>query len=262
LARNSWKYEDRDQRTEKIQNIEHNYLAPDTVNEMFDAIEMLSRLRADKNGNYFAAGFENSDRKTEILKVPQAIDLFKELISFYGITQLIDHITLNKFSSFDEFKKSMSVKIQRAKWINVGGQLMSTADVDKLKNDIKRNKINSWSQVHNYYRQKGSDYAKDKLIHAYTSLLEIENITSKQFTQEVFIKLLGNSVATKTWMGKDIYTSRAKDYINPFRKMVYDSNDEMNAVIGRLEDNQFIQDQLAETDQYKKVVKGIIKRIK
>ena len=262
LARNSWKYEDRDKRTEKIQNIEHNYLAPDTINEMFDAIEMLSRLKADKDGNYFATGFENSDRKTEILKVPQVINLFKELISFYGITQLIDHISLNKFSSFEEFKKSIPVKIQRAKWINVGGQLMSTADVDKMKNDIKRNKINSWSEVHNYYRQKGSDYAKDKLTHAYTSLFEIENITSKQFTKEVFIKLLENSITTKTWMGKGIYTSRAKDYSNPFRKMVYESNDEMNAVIGRLEDNQFIQDQLGETDKYKKIVKEIIKRMK
>ena len=116
--------------------------------------------------------------------------------------------------------------------------------------------------MHNYYRQKGADYAKDKLIHAYTSLLEIENITSKQFTKEVFIGLLESSIATKTWMGKDIYTSRAKDYTNPFRKMVYDSNDEMNAVIGRLEDNQFIQDQLAETDRYKKMIKGIIKKMK
>ncbi|HEX7456811.1 MAG TPA: DUF4954 family protein, partial [Ginsengibacter sp.] len=113
LARNSWKYEDRDKRTEKIQNIEHNYLAPDTINEMFDAIEMLSMLKADKDGNYFSTGFENSDRKTEILKVPQVINLFKELISFYGITQLIDHISLNKFSSFEEFKKSIPVKIQR-----------------------------------------------------------------------------------------------------------------------------------------------------
>jgi hypothetical protein len=139
---------------------------------------------------------------------------------------------------------------------------MSTADVDKMKNDIKRNKINSWSEVHNYYRQKGSDYAKDKLTHAYTSLFEIENITSKQFTKEVFIKLLENSITTKTWMGKGIYTSRAKDYSNPFRKMVYENNDEMNAVIGRLEDNQFIQDQLGETDKYKKIVKGIIKRMK
>ena len=111
-------------------------------------------------------------------------------------------------------------------------------------------------------RQKGADYTKDKLIHAYTSLLEIENITSKQFTQEVFIKLLEKSIATKTWMGKGIYTSRAKDYTNPFRKMVYESNDEMNAVIGRLEDNQFIQDQLAETDKYKKTVRNLIKKMK
>ena len=139
---------------------------------------------------------------------------------------------------------------------------MTVTDVDKLKNDIKRNKINSWSQVHDYYRQKGADYEKDKLIHAYTSLLEIENITSKQFTNDAFISMLEKSIATKIWMTKEIYTSRAKDYANPFRKMVYDSNDEMNAVIGRLEDNQFIQDQLAETDKYKKLVKGIIKRMK
>ena len=32
----------------------------------------------------------------------------------------------------------------------------------------------------------GADYKNDKLIHAYTSLLEIENITSKQFTPQVF----------------------------------------------------------------------------
>jgi len=262
LARNSWKFADRDQRTEKIQNIEHDYLAPDTINEMFDALDVLSKLKPDKDGNYFATGFENSDRKIEILKVPQVISLFKELISYYGITQLIDHITKNKFLSFEDFKKSIPVKIQRAKWINVGGQLMTIADVDKLKNDIKRNKINSWSHVHDYYRQKGADYEKDKLVHAYTSLLEIVNITSKQFTQDAFISLLEKSIATRIWMGKEIYTSRAKDYSNPFRKMVYDSNDEMNAVVGRLEDNQFIQDQLAETDKYKKLVKGIIKRMK
>ena len=262
LARNSWKYEDRDKRTEKIQYIEHNYLAPDTVNEMFDSIEILSRLAVDENGSYFAKGFENSDRKTEILKVPQVIDLFKELILFYSINQMIDHIKLNKFSSFEEFKKSIPVKIQRAKWINMGGQLMTASNVDKLKADIKRNRINTWTQVHDCYKKNADDYPKDKLIHAYTSLLEIENITSKQFTQEVFMQMLEKAIATKTWMGKGIYTSRAKDYANPFRKMVYESNDEMNAVIGRIEDNQFIQEQIAETDSYKKIVKGIIKKFK
>lgn len=262
LARNSWKHEDRDKRTEKIQHIEHNYLAPDTINEMFDAIEMLSGLKADENGSYFTTAIENSNRKTEVLKVPQVIDLFKELIMFYGIAQLLDHIKQNKFSSFEEFKKSIPVKIQRVKWVNMGGQLMTISDVDKLKKDIKKNKINSWSDVHDCYIQKGAEYIKDKLVHAFTSLLEIENITSKQFTAEVFIKLLEKSIATRMWMSKGIYTSRAKDHTNPFRKMVYDSKEEMDAVIGRLEDNQFIQDQLAETDKYKKIIKRTIKKLK
>ena len=61
-------------------------------------------------------------------------------------------------------------------------------------------------------------------------------------------------------MSKEIYTSRAKDYTNPFRKMIYETNEEMNAVVGRLEDNQFIQDQLAQVDAYKKIVKSLVKK--
>ena len=227
---------------------------------MFAAIEILSGLKADEKGNYFATGFENSQRKTEVVKVPQAIDLFKELISYYGIIQLAEHARIHKFSSFEELKKSIPTRIQRSTWLNIGGQLMTVSDVDKLKHNIKRNKINSWSAVHDFYRQSGADYKYDKLIHAYTSLLEIENITSKQFTPQVFKALLEKSVATKTWMSKEIYKSRAKDYTNPFRKMMYETNEEMNAVIGRLEDNQFIQDQLAEVDAYKKIVKSLVKK--
>src|ERR1044072_7852631 len=38
LARNSWKYVDRDKRTEKIQQIEYDYLAPDSVEEMLASL--------------------------------------------------------------------------------------------------------------------------------------------------------------------------------------------------------------------------------
>ena len=181
-----WKYEDRDKRTEKIQTIEYDYLAPDTINEMFTAIEILSAMKPDEKGNYLATGFENSERKTEVVKVPQAIDLFKELISYYGIIQLVEHARAHKFSSFEELKKSIPTRIQRSAWLNIGGQLMIVPDVDKLKHNIKRNKINSWSAVHDFYRQCGANYKYDKLIHGYTSLLEIENITSKQFTPAGF----------------------------------------------------------------------------
>ncbi len=260
LARNAWKFKDRDKRTERIQKLEFDYLAPDTINEMFAAIEILSKLEIDENGNASVDGLENSHRKTEVVKVAKSIELFKELISFYGIVRLIEHIKSNKFSSFEEFKKSIPSKISRSEWKNIGGQLIPKTEVEKLKNKIKTNKINSWSEVHDFYRQAGNDYEKDKLVHAYTSLFEIENITSRQFTPEYFKTLLQKSVNTKTWMAKGIYESRAKDYTNPFRKMIYETNEEMNAVVGKLEDNQFIQDQFAELESYKKAVKSLMKK--
>src|SRR5690606_32376817 len=38
LQRNSYKYINRDHRYEKLQHIEYDYLAPDTVNEMFTSL--------------------------------------------------------------------------------------------------------------------------------------------------------------------------------------------------------------------------------
>jgi len=261
MERNAWKFDDRDQRTEKIQRIEFNYLAPDTINEMFTAIDLLSKLKIDEYGNAAIEGIENSTRKSEVVKVAQGLELFKELIAYYGTIQLINHWKNNRFSSFDEFKKSIPVKISRTEWKNIGGQLIPSSDIRKLKEKIKGHKINTWSEVHEFYGQAGDDYEKNKLIHAYSSLFEIENITSRQFTVEYFSKLLERAVTTKTWMAKGIYESRAKDYTNPFRKMVYESNEEMEAVIGKIEDNHFIQDQFKALENFKKNVKGLIRKL-
>ncbi|HEY5369286.1 MAG TPA: DUF4954 family protein [Hanamia sp.] len=261
LERNAWKFDDRDKRTEKIQKIEFNYLAPDTINEMFTAIDILSKLKIDEHGNAAIKGTENSTRKSEVIKVAQGLGLFKELITYYGTIQLLRHWKNNSFTSFEEFKKSIPVKISRNEWNNIGGQLIPTSDVSKLKAKIKDHKINTWSEVHEFYDQAGNDYEKNKLTHAYSSLCEMEKITSKQFIPEYFVALLKRAVATKTWMSKGIYESRAKDYTNPFRKMVYESNEEMEAVIGKIEDNHFIQDQFKELENFKKSVKSLIKQL-
>ncbi|MEO9005452.1 MAG: DUF4954 family protein [Ginsengibacter sp.] len=260
LERNAWKFENRDKRTKKIQKIEYNYLAPDTINEMFTAIKILSGLTIDENGNAIIDNIENSTRRTEVVKVKQVLGLFKELISFYGTMCLIMHIKNNQFVSFEEFKKSIPVKITRSEWKNIGGQLIPDADVKQLKCNIKNNTIDSWTEVHEFYQQAGDDYESNKMIHAFTSLLEIENIASKQFTASRFNECLQRAVDTKTWMSKSIYESRAKDYTNPFRKMIYETKDEMNAVVGKIENNQFIQDQLEELEDFKKMVKKLIKK--
>jgi hypothetical protein len=262
LARNAKKYVDRDRRTEKIQLIEYDYLAPDTVNEIFDAVKLLENLNPDADGNAEITGWENTNRKTKILKVPQAILIFKELIRYYGCIELMAHLQKSKFASFDEFKKSLSAKIQRSLWLNIGGQLIQKTAIETLKRNIKSGKVKSWDQIHDFYRIQGEAYTTDKLNHSYTSLLETLNITPKQFTASLFKQLLQQTLDTKEWMCKGIYNSRAKDYSNPFKKMVYDTNEEMNSVVGRLEDNNFIQQQLAELDEMKKRVKAVIRRLK
>jgi hypothetical protein len=262
LERNAWKYVDRDRRTDKIQHIEYDYLAPDTINELFDALQLLQSLTVNEDGVAQASGIENSPRITEIVKVPQSIALFKELVQYYAVMEIVKHISASKPADFEALKKSLSAKIQRSKWLNIGGQLMQEEDVKTMIAQVKNGKINSWDDVHQFYLKEGTLYPKHKLSHAYTSLLEILHITPRQFTPGLLKQLLQQAVITRKWMCKGIYDSRAKDYTNSFRKMVYESMDEMNKVVGRFEDNSFIQMQTAGLDDMQKQVKAIIRKLK
>ena len=261
LERNASKYFDRDRRTEKIQHIEYDYLAPDTINELFASLQILQPLTPGEDGVATINGWENTNRTTEILKVPQSISLFKELIQYYGTLKIIEFFQRNKFASFEELKKNMNAKIQRTEWLNIGGQLMTKEAVNKLKQQVKTGKIKNWQEVHDFYKTQGSVYEADKLSHAYTALLEILHITPRQFTPALLKELLQQHLVTRDWMCKGIYESRAKDYTNPFRQMVYESDEEMNTVIGKLEDNIFIQTKLAEFDLLKKQVKQMLRKL-
>ena len=257
LERNAWKYADRDKRTEKIQLLTYNYLAPDTTNEMFDAIKLLEKLSVNENGEATTNGIENTNRNTKIIKVPQSIKIFKEVVQYYGMTTLLEHYQQNNFANFDDFKESLPASISRASFMNIGGQLMKTRVVNKIKIDVKDNTINGWADMHNRYKAEGTAYSTDLLEHAYCSLLEILNITTKQFTAALFNSLLQKTIATKQWMTEGILKSREKDYTNPYRKMVYENNEEMNKVIGKLEENSFIQRQFEGLVEFKGMVKGI-----
>ena len=258
LERNAWKYTDRDRRIHKTQLFENDYLAPDTINEMFAAIRLLETLPANEKGVARISGWENSKREIEVIKVPQAIQLFKELIRYYAGIQLLQHFIQGRFETFDTFKESLSAKIQRSEWINIGGQLIQEEEVEEMKRSVKNNTISSWDELHEYYQVQGKNYPANKLNHAYTSLLELMQITPKQFTVELLKELLQESIKTRQWMCKGIYDSRAKDYTNPFRKMVYGNDTEMNNVVGKLEDNTFIQQQLGAFENLKLQVKTVL----
>ncbi len=262
LARNAWKYLDRDKRTQRTQLIEYNYLAPDTINEIFTALDIFKTLTPDAKGEAVVSGWENTQRKTVITKLPQAEKTFKEMIQLYAFTHFFALIDETAPKNFDAFKKSLQANISRTKWLNIGGQLIREEEVSRLKKGIKSGKIKSWDEVHLFYQEQGNNYAKDTLAHAYTSLLELFQITPKQFTPAFFKDLLLKVLATKGWMTQGIYQTRAKDYSNPFRKMVYENTEEMLQVIGKIEDNGFIQNQMTQQEDCKKKIMGLIKKWK
>ncbi len=60
LARNAWKYADRDKRTQRLQLIENDFLAPDTINEILYSLELFERLTGEAWLRQFGNGSETA----------------------------------------------------------------------------------------------------------------------------------------------------------------------------------------------------------
>lgn len=284
LARNSYKYIDRDKRISKTQFIEYNFLAPDSVNEIFNALDLLRKFTAlayklDQHSSedellaqgdallnekrsevkeIAAYGFQNAKQPAQITKVWEAYTIYKELIVFYAAEQILNFITENNILSFEELQKQLPADAQRTTWKNIGGQLIPDTELHSLLEGIKRGQIKGWDEVHHFYETQGQKYSNQKLHHAYASLLELLKIQPSNFNSQLFKETIEQALETKEWMVKSIYESRAKDYENEFRKMTYDDMNEMEEVLGKLEDNIFLQTQEEELKAFRSQVENAL----
>jgi len=294
LARNSWKYIDRDKRTDKTQLLEFDYLAPDTVGEMVQAIALFERFTgqaivrqsgtAQKYNDeqlremgaallqhspgeadaleILAEGMENSDRKVKLVKVAPAWSLFRELIAHHAANQLLRSVREQRIGSYAAFLKGLPSNPALQPWVNAGGQLIRESELSKLIGQIHAGRIRTWDQVHQWYVRQGEQYMEDKLTHALAALKTVTGLSLRRDGPQALGHLLRQSVALKEQLTKEIYESRAKDYTNPFRKMVYESTGEMNAVIGRLPDNSSIRQEKEATKKYRAEEEGLIAKWK
>jgi hypothetical protein len=293
LARNSWKYADRDKQIQPIQQMEYDYLAPDTVNEIFNALSLLEYFTGkafykkersktfDENlcrtkGKELlqnndpvvdsleieAEAFENARRKTIIIKVRKAYTLFVQMINYYGSLHLAEFIEGNSIKKVEHLQNVLPSKLLRNEWLNAGGQLVTKADVNTLRKKIREEKIKSWDQLHNAYNELGKNYLQQKSIHAIASLFEINNLQVKTLTKEDLNNLFTSLLETKEWIAEKIHESRAKDYSNTYKKMAYDTEQEMNSVVGCLSANSFIQKQQKELETFKTRISLLKKRLK
>lgn len=273
LERNAWKYESRDKRTEKTQYLESHYLAPDTINSIFESLKLLEIL-AGKNfcsksfpeqtfteAEYRSHGvsyltqktdkptslkiekhsFENSSRPVKLLKPADAYQAYRDFVSYYTLDLVFNYCRNNTSITKAELLTLLSKPALRQNFENVGGQMIPAIELNQLKEKIVSYEVISWQQVHEFFVSQGKAYAGQKLNHAIASLHELNS--NQSFDEKTLKEMLEWYLNFRKHLLAEIRHSRQKDYENPFRQMLYTDKKEMEAVIGKLDKTPFIVQQ-------------------
>ena len=290
LARNSWKFQNRDKRVHKDQNIEFDPFAPDTAEEIFNSINLLeiwtatASLRAkgmsfkDKDDDYLASlgrdllsgkeelisnlevlgeKMENTKRKVVILKTYKAYHAYRDILHYYATKNLMAYMSSNPKSTFSSMCRDLKDGREK-EWVNLGGQMMLKHDVDKLRSDIGSGKLKNWKEIHERYDELWIKYKTDKQKHAFATLCELYGIDN--LSKNDWKSALEKTVKIQKFVSDQVYISRKKDFDNPFRMTTFRNMAEMKAAFGNVEENSFIVQVRRETEDFEVQAEQIKKR--
>lgn len=291
LARNSQKYQARDKRKMRVQKMEIDPLAPDTVEEIFEALRLLeiwtakARLLADGQrpenhgedelaqlGRELLAGeaertaglevlgenMECSQRQVVILKPRQAYHAYREMLHYYAVKTLLDYLETHPQANLAAMAKALSAPRQR-QWINVGGQLIAGPDVERLLGRVKSGELNAWDEIHAAYDKLWDAYPLARQQHAFATLLEL--LDAKKLTPALWENALDEAGRIAEFICEQVRASRNKDYENPFRQATFANAEEMRAVVGTIDDNKFVKQTRTDTKAFQKRIQAARKRV-
>jgi hypothetical protein len=290
LARNTWKFSRRDKRRRKLQNIEFDSLAPDTAEEMFAAMELLERwtaqahLRAegqdaagrdaaeltelgrslltaepDKTAGLVvtAEAVEKSRREVRVLKPREGYHAYRRMLHYYAVKNLLDYMEADEGATMESMQADLAGERKR-RWENLGGQLVAADDLAELRKQIGKGKLDSWDDIHAAYDRLWERYPRDKQAHACATLLALLGV--ERLSAEAWTAALDEAVEIQRYIRDATYASRKKDFDDPFRAVAYDSPEEMEAVLGTIDDNSFVQTVRDDTEAFEKRVAAVKSR--
>jgi NDP-sugar pyrophosphorylase family protein len=291
MARNEWKYVNRDTRIFKIQNIEFEAFAPDSIEEVIESRKLLSIWTAKawlrKEGKSFenmtdkrlietgkkllngkpevvkelevlGENMEKSKRKVVILRPYEAYHAYGDMIVFYAVKNIVKFLEENENENFESLSALFDGERKRV-WFNLGGQIMSIEDVNQLRSDIKDGTLNSWKEIHHRYNEIWKRYFMDKLRHAYLSLKHMLEID--EFTVDDWTDVLNRAIDVQNYIYEQVYVTRKKDYDNYFRRATFLNEEEMLAAWGKLDKDSFILQQRKATKEFTESIQNIKKRL-
>jgi len=290
LARNSWKFQNRDKRIHKDQNIEFDPFAPDTIEEIFTSRALMEIWTAKaylrkkgesiegKNDNELAAlgqnvlsgsekdinglevlgeNMENTSRKVVILKPYKSYHAYSDILHYYAVKNLMSYLNSNPDATLQSMNKVLKGE-RNKEWSNLGGQLMLRQDVDTLRKDIGTGKLKTWKEIHKRYDELWLKYTTDKQKHSYASLCELYG--TEEISASDWMKAIEKTVGIQKFVSDQVYTSRKKDFDNPFKMSTFRNKDEMTAAFGTVDENSFIIQVRQDTEEFIKLAEKIKQR--
>jgi len=287
LARNTWKFSKRDKRGLKVQNIEFDSLAPDTAEEMFEGRRLLEiwtgraaegaaadglddDALADRGRELLmgpadataslevrADGVEHSRRPTVVLKVREGYQAYARMLLYYAVGNLMDWMEAHPEADVAAMADALDGP-RETRWTNLGGQLMRRADVDALRDRIRSGDLDTWDNIHAAYDRLWAAYPEMKQRHAFATLRDLLGLEA--LTAEAWAGALDRAAEIQQEIADQVYATREKDFESPFRRMVYETDEEMAAVLGTIEDNSFVKETREATQAFTARVAAIRER--
>lgn len=283
LIRSKQKFQKRDKRIHKNQIIELSPFAPDTIEECFNALNLIELYAlsqqsiANENSNqpFYTSGsqmrtflesgdhdqpidlkpytVEKSNRKVTLLKPGSAWKMYRLLIEWFSVTTLAEY---DKSSIFNAL--STPFKTEDTQWVNAGGQIMRKCDAQKIVSTITDdNSITYWNQIHEIYADVQNEYSQIRLKYAINSLFRLQEKPIEK-TVASLSQLIEKYVSSIDIICELTRKSRMKDFTDPFRTMVYDSHEEAVSVLGTIDDDSVLKNLATESTELKSRISKIL----
>lgn len=290
IVRNKYKFASRDKRFVKVQNIEMNPFAPDTMQEVLEACgriitlteNNLSQLDVQLDGfeltpekrRQAAKDFlhQNPDSKMTLVdmqaqkkfgaviyKPVQGYKTYRKILKYFACSAVQEYCSAHSIEKVDgSLIREILGKNLYTKWMNVGGQIIPAEKVQVLFDHIKAGKVNSWKEVHAFYNKCQAEYLDDKVRFALYVLEVLYSKSICEFTKDIFDDIKKDTIIVAEEMYNSSVSSREKDFTDYYRCMTYKNKEEMTAVLGTLKDNSFLKTLKSDTDDFIEFINNVL----
>ena len=274
IARNKSKFQKRDRRAVKVQHVETDPFAPDTMQEVLAAIgrivELTGRhLKAQGDRRALAAATEEElhqvakdflhqnpdaqlvleDARCQkkfgalIYKPVRGYREYRKILKYFAAATLADYCALRHIPTLTQegLERIRALPLYTS-WVNLGGQIMPAAQVDELLDYIRTGAVYTWEQAHAFYAESLRLYPTHKTTYALYLLERLYSRPLADFGTEIYEDILADVTAINDEMYASALASREKDYDDYFRSVTFRNKAEQEQVVGSIAHNDFLRE--------------------